>query len=69
MRPKSLITFIALLGAVRSDGWKFKCSHPKDCTFKHVTIEGSTSPQILELIASMPSGIRSDLTKAIEGRK
>ena len=59
----------AQLGAVRSDGRKFKCSHPKDCTFKHVTVAGMSSQKLLQLVASMPSGIRSDLTKAIEGRK
>jgi hypothetical protein len=59
----------AQLGAVRSDGRKFKCSHPKDCTFKHVNVAGMPSQKLLELIASMPSGIRSDLTRAIEGCK
>ena len=59
----------AQLGAVRSDGRKFKCSHPKDCTFKHLTVAGMSSQKLLQLVASMPSGIRSDLTKAIEGRK
>jgi hypothetical protein len=59
----------AQLGAVKSDGRKFKCSHPKDCTFKHVTVAGMPSQKLLELVASMPSGIRSDLTRAIEGRK
>ena len=59
----------AQLGAVRSDGRKYRCSHPKDCTYRHIVL-GEISPQkLLELVASMPPGIRTDLTKAIENRK
>jgi hypothetical protein len=59
----------AQLGAVRSDGRKYRCNHPKDCTFKHITVAGKSSPKLLEIVSSMPPIIRSDLTKAIDDRK
>jgi hypothetical protein len=58
----------AQLGAVKHDGRKYRCVHPKDCMFRHVNVTGKSSTQLMEIVASMPSGIRSDLTKAIEAR-
>jgi hypothetical protein len=61
--------FGGLLGAVKSDGRKYRCSHPRDCTFRHISVSGKSSHKLLEIAASMPPVIRSDLTRAIEERK
>ena len=43
----------AQLGAVRGDGRKYKCSHPKDCTFKHIEVAGKSFQKLIERVASM----------------
>jgi hypothetical protein len=58
----------AQIGAMKHDGRKYRCVHPKDCMFRHVIVSEKSSSQLLDIVASTPSGIRSDSTKAIDCR-
>lgn len=57
------------LEAVRKDGRKYKCSHGKDCTYRHISASGKSNQKLYDIIASMPPSIRSDLKRAIDKRE
>ena len=56
------------LEATRKDGRKYKCSHGKDCTYRHISVSGKSNQKLYDIIASLPPSIRSDLKKAIDER-
>ena len=51
------------LKAVFPDGRPYKCSYGKACKFRHVGKVGKTPPELLELIAQLPSAAQEDLRK------
>lgn len=51
------------LKALFPDGRPYKCDYGKACKFRHVNKSGKTPPEILELIAQLPSAAQEDLRK------
>ena len=57
------------LNAVKPDGRPYTCGYGKECTFRHITIEGKTVKKLTELAEGMPPAAQRDILKAIKNRK
>ena len=57
------------LSARRKDGRPYTCSHGKDCSYRHVSLDGKSKQKLMEMTSAMHPTIRDDLRKSIELRK
>lgn len=57
-----------VLGAVTKDGRPYVCRFGTDCSFQHLSIEGKSKQQLLDVVGSLTSAPRADLTRAVVKR-
>ena len=57
-----------VLGAVTKDGRPYVCRFGTDCSFQHVQIDGKSKQQLLDIVGSLTSAPRADLTRAVAKR-
>ena len=56
------------LRAVTKDGRPYTCKFGKDCSFKHIDIEGKSKQKLLDIVGSLTAVARADLTRAVVKR-
>ena len=54
-----------LLGAVNKDGRPYTCKFGKDCAFRHVSVDDKSKQRLLDIVGSLTSTPRADLTRAV----
>ena len=57
-----------LLGAVNKDGRPYTCSFGTDCAFRHLSIEDKSKQRLLDIVGTLTSTPRADLTRAVVKR-
>ena len=56
------------LGAATKDGQPYACKFGKGCVFKHVPVDGKSKQKLLDIVGSLTSVARADLTRAVMKR-
>ena len=61
--------FGAQLGATKYNGRAYACGFGKDCTFKHVPVDGKPKKKLLEMAESLSGNAQRDIVRAVQARK